>query len=270
MTEEKLPGGEVETQNMPGHWVLARLGKRVLRPGGLELTEQLLDALKIGPEDSVVELAPGLGTTAKITLKREPKRYTGVERDEDAAALVKKAIAEVGNDDYQCKVGLASETGLPDASATVLYAEAMLTMQPKKRKEMIVKEAFRVLEPGGRYGIHELGLSPDELGEDVKDEVMKAVSKAIRVGARPLTLQEWSEVLTEQGFVVEERAAAPMHLLEPGRMLSDEGALGLMKILFNLAKDSEARARVKQMRAVFSRYAEQLRGVMLVARKPEA
>ena len=29
-------------EKMPGHWVLARMGKRVLRPGGLELTRRLL------------------------------------------------------------------------------------------------------------------------------------------------------------------------------------------------------------------------------------
>ena len=32
------PGEGLKTEKMPGHWVLARLGKRVLRPGGMELT----------------------------------------------------------------------------------------------------------------------------------------------------------------------------------------------------------------------------------------
>ena len=32
-----------------GHWVLAKLGKRVLRPGGMELTTQMLDAMNISP-----------------------------------------------------------------------------------------------------------------------------------------------------------------------------------------------------------------------------
>jgi hypothetical protein len=33
-----LPGSELDVSRIPGHWLLARLGKRVLRPGGLELT----------------------------------------------------------------------------------------------------------------------------------------------------------------------------------------------------------------------------------------
>jgi hypothetical protein len=28
---------------MPGHWLLARLGKQVLRPGGIELTQRVLE-----------------------------------------------------------------------------------------------------------------------------------------------------------------------------------------------------------------------------------
>ena len=49
-----------------GHWLLARMGKRVLRPGGKELTIKLIRSLNITTEDSVVEFAPGLGVTASI------------------------------------------------------------------------------------------------------------------------------------------------------------------------------------------------------------
>ena len=79
-----LPGSELDTSKMPGHWLLARLGKRVLRPGGLGLTRALLDGLAIGPADEVVEFAPGLGVTARMILQRGPRCYTGVERDAKA------------------------------------------------------------------------------------------------------------------------------------------------------------------------------------------
>ena len=73
---------ELDTTKMPGHWLLARLGKRVLRPGGRELTRQMLDGLDIQPSDDVVEFAPGLGFTAQLTLNQKPASYTAVERDE--------------------------------------------------------------------------------------------------------------------------------------------------------------------------------------------
>ena len=50
-----------EKMNMAqGHWVLAKLGKRVLRPGGLELTRWMVSQLAIQPTDDIVEFAPGL------------------------------------------------------------------------------------------------------------------------------------------------------------------------------------------------------------------
>ena len=39
---------------MPGHWLLAKMGKRVLRPGGRVLTGRLLGELQIEPIDDVV------------------------------------------------------------------------------------------------------------------------------------------------------------------------------------------------------------------------
>src|SRR4029450_1142048 len=48
------PGEGLKTEKMPGHWVLARLGKNVLRPGGMQLTRRMLDALRIQHADDVV------------------------------------------------------------------------------------------------------------------------------------------------------------------------------------------------------------------------
>ncbi len=138
---------------MPGHWLLAKLGKRVLRPGGLALTRAMLDRLNIQTQDSVIEFAPGLGVTARLALSRQPMAYTAVERDATAAAEVQHYLK---GPQQSCLIGTAEQTGLPDQSGTVVYGEAMLTMQGAEQKARIVAEAFRLLKPGGRYGIHEL------------------------------------------------------------------------------------------------------------------
>ncbi len=263
---ETLPGEHLDISKMPGHWLLARMGKRVLRPGGLELTKEMLEGLQITPEDKVVELAPGLGSTARLALAAHPASYTGIERDEAATSAVEAILLRP---EYSCKNGTASKTGLDQDSATVVYGEAMLTMQTLAQKEAIVEEAFRILQPGGRYGIHELGLTPDTLSTALKEEVKKSLSAAIRVGARPLTISEWKEVLEKQGFEIEVQKTAPMHLLEPSRMLKDEGFPRTLKILSNVLRTPTARKRIFSMRAVFQKYQDILCAVSLVARKPE-
>ncbi|MGB6724571.1 MAG: hypothetical protein WBE74_01625, partial [Terracidiphilus sp.] len=75
----QLPGAGQRLEKMQGHWVLARAGKRVLRPGGLALTRRMIDALSISSDDRVVEFAPGMGVTARMVLRRNPVQYWGVE-----------------------------------------------------------------------------------------------------------------------------------------------------------------------------------------------
>ena len=249
---------------MPGHWLLARMGKRVLRPGGLELTQRMLDALDIRASDDVVEFAPGLGVTARAALERGPRSYVGIERDEGAADHVRRQLRGANR---QCVVGSAEKSGLPAASASVVYGEAMLTMQTAKQKSSIVAEAARILHVGGRYGIHELALEPDDLDDAVKSEIQQALSDAIHVGARPLTASEWRALLAAQDLVVETQVSAPMHLLEPGRFVRDEGLARTLRFIWNVARTPAARRRIRAMRATFRRYAEHLTATAIVAVK---
>lgn len=252
------------TEKMPGHWVLASMGKRVLRPGGLELTRQLLSALDISPRDEVVEFAPGLGVTARMTLARRPHTYTAIERDRTAARTVETYLA---GPEQRCLLGSADATGLPGSSATVVYGEAMLSMQPPSVKTKIVAEAARILRPGGKYGIHELCLVPDDVSESIRQAIQNELSDDIHVGVRPLTVAEWRDLLAGAGFEVAVERQAPMHLLEPARIVKDEGLLRAIRFAWNVATHAAARRRVRSMRNVFRKYATHLAAVVLVAGK---
>ncbi|ABG04153.1 Methyltransferase type 11 [Rubrobacter xylanophilus DSM 9941] len=261
---QRMAGG-VRVEKMPGHWLLARLGKRVLRPGGVEATRRMLEALEIGVRDEVVEFAPGLGATARMALERRPASYTGVERDREAA----RRVAEILRGDRRgCVVGDAAATGLASGCASVVFGEAMLTMQREAQKRRIAGEAYRLLRPGGRYGIHELCLVPEEIDGGMKEEIREELSRTVRVGARPLTPGEWQALLESCGFEVTGHVLAPMRLLEPGRILRDEGPAGTLRFAANLLRDGGARARVLAMRRLFRRYRNHLAAIVLVARKP--
>ncbi len=255
---------EIEPERQPGHWLLASLGKRVLRPGGLELTRSMLAAIDVGPSDDVVEFAPGLGVTARMTLAAAPHSYTAIEKDPLAARNLRCWLT---GGSRRCVDGSAESTGLPSESATAVYGEAMLSMQTPEQKARIVAEAYRILRPNGRYGIHELCLTPDDIDPGTRRAIQRDLSLAIHVGVQPLTGAEWRELLERQGFHVRVERQAPMHLLEPRRVIQDEGLLGAMRIALNVARKPRARERVIRMRRLFRHYEDHLAAIALVAVK---
>ncbi|AGZ53362.1 methyltransferase domain-containing protein [Mycobacterium kansasii] len=264
--ERPLPQSSRDEDHLQGHWLLARLGKRVLRPGGVELTRTLLARADVSDAD-VLELAPGLGRTAAEILVRHPRSYVGAEGDPDAANLVRGVLQDHGNRG-DVRVTDASDTGLPDASVDVVIGEAMLTMQGDAAKHAIVAEAARVLRPRGRYAIHELALTPDDVPDDVSTEVRQSLARAIKVNARPLTVAEWSQLLAGHGLVVEHVATAPMALLQPRRLIADEGLFGALRFAKNVLTQPAARKRVLVMRNTFRKHRERLAAVAIVASKP--
>ena len=257
-------GNGLKIEKMPGHWVLARLGKRVLRPGGMELTRRMLKMINVQRGDDVVEFAPGMGITARLTIESSPASYTAIERDEAAAKIVSGYLR---GERQHCVVGSASESGLRDERATVVYGEAMLTMQTEEMKRQIVREAYRLLKSGGRYGIHEMCLMSDSLDEAKKKETERALTGVVHHGVRPLSVSEWSSLLQSEGFSVQSVDTAPMSLLEPGRLIRDEGLAGALRFAWNLMRDREGRQRVLEMRSVFRRQRHLLGAVAILARK---
>lgn len=262
----RLPGEDLDIEKMPGHWLLARMGKRVLRPGGLETTRALLEGLDIGESDHVVEFAPGLGATAKLILAQSPASYVGIERDADAARF---ALDNLGQfDRVAIRTAAADDTGLPDGCATVVVGEAMLSMNTQEHKERIASEAFRLLRPGGLYGVHELCIAPEDIAPEKHAEINRTLSTSIHVGARPLSLPDWRALMTGAGFEVASTGTAPMHLLRPKRLIQDEGLLGALRIARNVALNGAARKRILGMRRIFERYQDHLAAVFMIARKP--
>ncbi|MBW3091501.1 methyltransferase domain-containing protein [Bifidobacterium sp. 82T10] len=258
-----LPQADRDAEHMQGHWVLARLGKRVLRPGGERLTRRMLAQVAIAGRH-VVEFAPGLGRTTRLIMEAGPSAYTGVDRDDKVVDIIKPLAASVGG---TCVLADAAQTGLPDASADVVVGEAMLTMQSERGKREIIGEAHRLLAPGGLYAIHEMGLAPDDLDESVKDAIRKDLARAIKVNARPLTETEWRALLESVGFDVLWSGNEPMALLKMRRNLADEGVAGVLRIVRNVLTHRDLRARVMQMRRVFNTYGDKLTGVAFVARR---
>ncbi len=247
-----------------GHWLLAKMGKKVLRPGGKELTLQMINELHIGSEDDLIEFAPGIGFTAAIALSKQPKSYTGIELDETAAHRLRQTI---NGEKRQIIIGNAACAPLESATAHKVYGEAMLTMHADHRKSEIIREANRLLKRGGLYGIHELGLTPGTISEATKSNIQRELAVSLKVNARPLTQVEWVTLIEQQGFKVKKIMVNPMLLLETKRVIEDEGIWRTLKIGFNVCTHPKAAKRIFAMRSVFKKYDRYMNAIAIVAEK---
>ncbi|MEZ4790282.1 MAG: class I SAM-dependent methyltransferase [Flavobacteriales bacterium] len=215
------------------------------------------------PEDQVVELAP-LGTTAALALACMPLTYTG---DLMTRVNVDQLRARPKGPGRRFPCSHAAHTGIPGSSVDKVYgAYAHHACRPPQARRS--SEAYRILKPGGSYAIYELGLTPPgDHGYGQGTPSIASSAQTIRVNARPLTAAEWEELLLQEGFQVRWQRTAAMRLLEPGRMIADEGLLRTLRIAWNIVRRPAARGRVLTMRRVFRRYREHINALAFVAVK---
>jgi ubiquinone/menaquinone biosynthesis C-methylase UbiE len=249
---------------LQGYSLLSKIGKKVLRPGGKDLTIKMIHSLQISSLDDIAEFAPGLGFTASVALKSNPKSYTGIELSIDSALLLEKKLSRANT---KIIVGNAAQTSLSENSIDKVYGEAMLTMHADHRKSEIIKEAYRILKKGGLYGIHELGLTPNLIEEKTKTQIQKELSQISKVNARPLTESEWKKLLEKEGFKIKYVLTNSMNLLNVKRVVDDEGITQTLKIIFNVITHPKARKRVFEMKKVFTKYKQHINAIAIVAEK---
>ena len=272
------PGARLDAATMPAHWLLARLGKKVMRPGGLPVTRAMLDGLAIGPGDDVVDLAPGLGVTVQLVEAARPASFTGLERGDIEAERSRRLVSHVDEETrskaevterrpYRCVVAQPESTGLEPASATVVYGEAVLSLETDATKEAIIAEAARVLVPGGRLGLHELLLRPDDVDAKTKQRMETELTRTLRVRSRPLTTTEWCRRLEAGGFEVTLVSPAPLLLLSLPTFVRDEGLAGTARFLGRTVVRPAAARRLALIWRTFQRDRHSLGAIALVARK---
>ncbi|MDT0294219.1 rRNA adenine N-6-methyltransferase family protein [Mesonia ostreae] len=103
------------------HWILAKMGKKVLRRGGKELSLKIIDDLQISTEDAMVEFAPGIGYTANLLLRKNLKTFTGIELNEEA---FRKLTQKIGGINRKIIHTNAANTGLKEGYANKLIGRS--------------------------------------------------------------------------------------------------------------------------------------------------
>ncbi|MGH2461506.1 MAG: class I SAM-dependent methyltransferase [Chloroflexota bacterium] len=135
-------------------WARLLLGE-TFHPGGLALTERLGELLRLGPDDQVLDVASGLGTSAIFLAERFGCAVVGIDYGEDEVRMAtERAKQATLADRVRFERGDAERLPLPDARVDAVICECAFCSFPDKAAA--AREFARVLRPGGRVGLADL------------------------------------------------------------------------------------------------------------------
>lgn len=121
------------------------LGMR-LKPGGLALTERILELTRPGRHDRILDTGCGTGATLALLGSRGFDRTVGLDLDPSL-------LAECGNNTQALVLADATSTPLVSRCCDLIICECVYNLTEKKK---MLTECARLLRPGGLLAITDI------------------------------------------------------------------------------------------------------------------
>jgi arsenite methyltransferase len=159
-----------ETHGLPEMAVLASLGCG--NPTAL---------IELKPGETVLDLGSGGGIDVLLSARRVgPHGFAyGLDMTDEMLELAEKNRVEAGADNVRFLKGHMEAIPLPDNSVDVVISNCVINLSADK--DAVLREAFRVLRPGGRFAVSDIVLDgePDTVFRGDMDSWSACVAGAL-------------------------------------------------------------------------------------------
>ncbi len=175
-----------QTQGLPVEAVAASLGCG--NPTAL---------IELKPGDTVLDLGSGGGIDVLLSAKRvgPTGKVYGLDMTDEMLALARENQKKAGATNVEFLKGEIESIPLPDNSVDVIISNCVINLSADKGR--VLREAFRVLKPGGRFAVSDVVVRGD-----LPDAVRKSMELWVGCVAGALHEDEYRRLLTQAGFDV--------------------------------------------------------------------
>jgi SAM-dependent methyltransferase len=197
-----------ETESLPAEAVLASLGCG--NPAALA---------QLNPGETVLDLGSGGGIDVLLSSHRvgpTGKAY-GLDMTDEMLALARENQRKAGVENVEFLKGEIESIPLPNDSVDVIISNCVINLSADK--DRVLREAFRVLKPGGRLAVSDV-VTHGEIPQKIRQDVM------LWVGCIAGALQdsEYIDKLSKVGFeAIEIRPTRVYNVEDAGEFLGGKG-----------------------------------------------
>ena len=206
--------GEAEKGSLPAKAVAASLGCG--NPTALA---------KLQPGETVLDLGSGGGIDVLLSARRvgpAGKAY-GLDMTEEMLALARENQRKAGVENVEFLKGTIEEIPLPDNTVDVIISNCVINLSGDK--DRVLREAFRVLKPGGR-----LAVSDVVMRGEVPADIRKSMELWVGCIAGALQESEYVEKLNAAGFASVEVEPTRIYQVEEARTFLDAAGFDAEKV----------------------------------------
>src|SRR6202041_2443454 len=150
---------------------------------------------KLNPGEVVLDLGSGGGIDVLLSAKRvgpTGKAY-GLDMTDEMLNLANENKRKAGIENVEFLKGEIESIPLPDASVDVVISNCVINLSADK--DAVLREAFRVLKPGGRFAVSDV-VTRGEIPREIRQSVLAWVGCV----AGALDENEYRGKLTAAGF----------------------------------------------------------------------
>lgn len=174
---------------------------------------------QLHPGETVLDLGSGGGIDVLLSARRvgpTGKAY-GLDMTDEMLALAEENRRKAGVENVEFLKGEIENIPLPDNSVDVIISNCVINLSADK--DRVLREAFRVLKPGGRFAVSDVVTRGG-----IPEEVRKSVLLWVGCVAGALEESEYREKLAAAGFESIELEPTRIYKVDDARdFLSNSG-----------------------------------------------